>query len=166
MGKQMKIAGTEDPNYPDVEEAAEAYRDVRDQRMELTDKECDAKAVLHDRMKKHKLKAYRLPNSEHVAELVMTGVETVRVRKVKETDTKPARTAFKDTDEPTTAPDSTDRGDPTPETPQRRSKPKGDGTRAHADGGTTNISADLLDLKDGGAPKKRKSKGSKKHGKR
>lgn len=154
MGKQMKMPGTEDPNYPDVEEAAENYRDVRDERMGLTDKEVDAKAVLHGLMKKHKLKTFRLPNSEHVVELI-PGEETVRVRKVKETDKSPARTAFKDTDEPTEAPSN----DTAPEAPKRRSKPKGDGTRAHADGGATEISGDLIDLKDEGEPKK-------KHGKR
>lgn len=168
MGQQLKMKGTEDPNYPDVEAAAEEYRDVRDRRMALTDEEVDKKEELHRLMKKHKLKTYRLPNSEHVAELV-AGEETVKVRKVKDGEGSPARTRFEDDDkaaesktEKTAAPE------PPKSEPRKRSKPKGDGTRAHADGKTTEITdpKGLIDLADEGAPKPRKKAGKGKRGKR
>ncbi len=88
MGKQQRLKGTEDKRFPDVEEAAEAYRDVRDERMELTEKEIDAKSELMARMKEHKLKTYRIPHSGLEVEVV-AGEETVKVRKIKD-DAPPA----------------------------------------------------------------------------
>jgi hypothetical protein len=43
----------ERPKFKDIEKAAEAYVQARDARMNLTEKECEAKSKLMDAMKKH-----------------------------------------------------------------------------------------------------------------
>jgi hypothetical protein len=44
--KQMDIPGTERPKIKEIEAAAEAYVDVRDKRMKLTEKEVTAQTAL------------------------------------------------------------------------------------------------------------------------
>jgi hypothetical protein len=46
MAKQQEIPGTESPKIKEIEVAAEAYVDVRDKRMRLTEKEVTAKTNL------------------------------------------------------------------------------------------------------------------------
>lgn len=166
MGKQLAIKGTQDPNYPELEEAAESYRDVRDARMELTEKEVVVKDDLLGLMKKHKLKSYRLPHSELVVELV-AGEETVKVRKIKDGEGAPARTRFEDKDEPAKA-KATATPEPPKSEPRRRSKAKGDVTKAHVEGSTTEITSpkDLIDLADEGVDKPKKKSGKGKAGKK
>jgi len=50
VGPQKKI--------PAIEKAAEKYRDIRDQRMELTKQEVESKAVLANIMQEHSLTQY------------------------------------------------------------------------------------------------------------
>jgi len=57
--RQLQIKGTERKSVPEVEEAAEAYREVRDERMELTRKEKLKKFELLAVMKAHKIKKYK-----------------------------------------------------------------------------------------------------------
>ncbi len=59
--KQMKLAGVPMDRAiqnPEVEKAAERYRQKRDERMALTEEEAEKKAELEAAMKKHKLEEY------------------------------------------------------------------------------------------------------------
>lgn len=57
--KQMQIPGTERQQVPEVEQAAEAYREVRDERCELSRREKQKKLELLAVMKAHKVKRYK-----------------------------------------------------------------------------------------------------------
>jgi hypothetical protein len=57
--KQAELIPDIDRKLQDLEDAAEAYRDVRDERAQLTIKEVDAKATLLSLMKKHRKTEYR-----------------------------------------------------------------------------------------------------------
>lgn len=57
--KQMQIPGTERKQVPEVEQAAEAYREVRDERCELSRREKQKKLELLAVMKAHKIKRYK-----------------------------------------------------------------------------------------------------------
>lgn len=83
MGRQIRIAGTErnDVNE-EIENAAEAYVEIRDKRMELTKKEGDSKAVLAAAMKAAKLKIYRCDRME-MEVLIEPGEATLKVKQVK-----------------------------------------------------------------------------------
>lgn len=153
MGKQLAIEGTKTKHHPDISEAAEVYRDIRDDRARMSREEHDAKTTLMMRMKKHGLEVYDDPDLG-LRVTVETVEETVKVRSLKE-DAAPS--------------ESSSDAKPAPEAPKsepkRRSKPKGDGTRAHTDGtGPTEVSdpKKLIDLKDEGAPKKKTRKRGKK----
>lgn len=62
--RQLRIAGTERKTIADVEEAAEEYREVRDQRMALTKQEGEKQAALVEAMKRHKLTEYKFDDDE------------------------------------------------------------------------------------------------------
>lgn len=82
--KQTEIPGTERPSIPEVEEAAEDYRAIRDSRMQMAEKEAQAKATLIERMKAHSVKAYRYADSDGVErKAVIAEKESVKVAKVK-----------------------------------------------------------------------------------
>lgn len=51
---QMEIPGTEPPKIKPIEEAAEAYRDLRDKRMKVLESEIAAKTKLISVMDRHK----------------------------------------------------------------------------------------------------------------
>jgi hypothetical protein len=53
MPKQTQLPGTEEPSFPDIEEAADQYVSIRDKRMVLTTKEVEAKTKLMDVMRAH-----------------------------------------------------------------------------------------------------------------
>lgn len=55
---QTQIPGTEPKIHRDVSKAAEAYVDARNERMSLTTKEIETRAVLVAAMKKHELSNY------------------------------------------------------------------------------------------------------------
>jgi hypothetical protein len=57
--KQLTLAGQEEPSFPEIDAAAEAYLEIRNKRQRLTVKEVDAKNVLLAAMKKEKLAVYR-----------------------------------------------------------------------------------------------------------
>lgn len=57
--KQMQIPGTERKVIDEVEQAAEAYREVRDERCELSRREKQKKLELLAVMKAHKVKRYK-----------------------------------------------------------------------------------------------------------
>ena len=56
--KQGTIPGTERTVHADITAAAEAYVEVRDERMEMTENEVEANAKLVAAMKKHDLTEY------------------------------------------------------------------------------------------------------------
>jgi hypothetical protein len=59
MGKQKPLPGMERKSFPEVDSAAEAYVEVRDKRMKLTEKEVEAKDALLEVMSKHNLVVYK-----------------------------------------------------------------------------------------------------------
>jgi len=62
--RQLQIKGTERKEHPEVETAADSYREARDDRMELTKKEKQKKLELIAVMQAHKLKKYKFDDSE------------------------------------------------------------------------------------------------------
>jgi hypothetical protein len=87
MAKQTEIPGTERPSNPEVEEAAEEYRALRDERMHLQEKEGQAKAALLDRLKAHNLTSYRYADSDGVERKIMIQEkENVKIAKIKASD--------------------------------------------------------------------------------
>jgi hypothetical protein len=86
---EMKGKGVEVLSIPEIESAAESYREIRDKRMELTEKECKAKEVLLITMQRHKDKLpkdstngtsfYRF--DDRIVEL-QPGSENVKVKSV------------------------------------------------------------------------------------
>lgn len=60
MAKQLRIAGTQrNDRNEQVENAAAAYQEAKEKRMELTEKEVETKDLLLHAMKENKLKYYR-----------------------------------------------------------------------------------------------------------
>lgn len=80
--KQFELPGVESPKNKAVEDAAEAYVDVRDKRMRLTGQEVEKREVLLDEMRKARLKAYRYDETV----VLLTAEEKVKVKKVKDAD--------------------------------------------------------------------------------
>jgi hypothetical protein len=85
--RQLQIAGTERTEVPEVEQAAEAYREVRDERSAMSKKEAQKKAELLAVMRAHKLKLYRYHdgNGEEL-EARIEDEPTVKVRKTGEAE--------------------------------------------------------------------------------
>jgi hypothetical protein len=75
----MQIPGTERPEHKAIDKAAAAYIEIRDERMALTEKEVDARAVLAAKMHEHGLTSYRY--DDYLVQLE-TGDEKVKVKKV------------------------------------------------------------------------------------
>jgi hypothetical protein len=85
--KQLQVPGTERDHIAEVDTAAESYIEARDERMDLTEKESEAKEALLSVMKKHRLDVYRDENV--VPPLVVTlipGSDDVKVKRVKNAD--------------------------------------------------------------------------------
>jgi hypothetical protein len=80
-----RLPGTEDGAIAEIEKAAEAYEDARDERMRMTGEEKEAKDKLLKVMEKHKRKRYVFDNKEVEVE-EEPGTKTVKVRKLKKTD--------------------------------------------------------------------------------
>lgn len=79
--KQETIPGTgrQDRN-PKIEKLASAYRDARDERMQLTEKEVAAKAELLNAMKDAGLEVYKCSDEEYDV-VVEPSEETVKVKR-------------------------------------------------------------------------------------
>lgn len=81
---QQFIAGTEPPRIQELDEAAELYKEGRDERMAASETEVRLKKELIELMHKHDLKQYDIPGSDPPEEIVLTIVEEgVKVRKKK-----------------------------------------------------------------------------------
>lgn len=82
--KQSFIPGTEPKRFKDLDEAAEEYREGRDERMEATTVEVERKNKLIELMKKHKLVQYDIPGTDPPEEVVLVvEKEGVKLRKKK-----------------------------------------------------------------------------------
>lgn len=78
--RQQHLPGMEPPNYPDIDEAAERYKQYRDSRMEEGREEAKWREILMTRMKYHGLKTYEYEDNV----VALEGVEKIKVRKKKE----------------------------------------------------------------------------------
>lgn len=76
--KQTEIPGAI-KRIPEIERQAEVYVEARDARMECTEEEVKQKEKLHDLMRKHDLRVYRL-DEDRVVEIVVEA-ESIKVRK-------------------------------------------------------------------------------------
>lgn len=87
--KQMQIPGTERTEIPDVEKAAESYREVRDARCELSKREAQKKMELLAVMRANKCKRYKYhdENGEEI-EAFIDDEPTVKVRKTGEAESE------------------------------------------------------------------------------
>lgn len=78
---QPRLPHTQGPRRNDeIEKAAKKYVDVRDERMELTEREVKLRGDLIEKMKKHKLESYRCEDQNFVVNL--STEEKVKVTKV------------------------------------------------------------------------------------
>jgi hypothetical protein len=77
--KQKMIEGTEPESIPEIEEAAEAYREARDARMNKLTVEIERKKELAELMKKHKLVEHKYDGHVVVME---SGEPKVRVKTI------------------------------------------------------------------------------------
>lgn len=78
--RQQRIPGTAPPKIAEIEDLAENYRALRDERMKVQDQELDFQQRLMACMKKHKLTAYEYDDFK----VELTSSEKVKVRKSKE----------------------------------------------------------------------------------
>lgn len=83
--KQAHLIGMEPPSVPEIDKAASAYCDVRDQRMEMTKVEVEKKTILLHVMQKHGFKVYDLPDGSG-KQVVCTSKDNVRVRAKQDPD--------------------------------------------------------------------------------
>lgn len=79
--KQGQLEGMKPDKINDVEEKAEALREVRLERMDLTQREVKAADDLLKTMAKHKIKEYRLENTIFV---VSPGKDKVRMKRIQD----------------------------------------------------------------------------------
>ncbi len=89
--KQLQIAGTEKKSIKEVDAAAEAYVEARDERMQLTEREVEARDALITVMKKHKLDLYR--DDDAAPPLLVTliaGEDKVRVSRIDDGESEDA----------------------------------------------------------------------------
>lgn len=86
--KQIQIPGTERKQHPEVEEAAQAYASVRDERSDLSKREHQKKLELLITMKQHKLTVYKFydDNGEEVVARIDEAEPKVTVRKTGEAE--------------------------------------------------------------------------------
>jgi len=93
-GKELQKSGRVDTQgeldgvierNPEVEEAAESYREARDERMGWNDEESKRKKTLLELMRRHKLMKCAV-GDDHIAER-LAGDEDVKVRKKKKAKT-------------------------------------------------------------------------------
>ena len=88
--RQMQIPGTERKSVPEVEQAAESYREVRDERCELSKREKQKKLELLAVMKAHKVKKYKYDdeNGEEIMVSLDDRDPEVNVKRTGEAETE------------------------------------------------------------------------------
>jgi hypothetical protein len=83
---QLQIEGTAAPVIEEIEAAAEEYRVLRDERMQLGEKETKAQAALVAVMVSHNLTSYRYEDGEgNQRKVSLAEVVKAKVGKVKDT---------------------------------------------------------------------------------
>lgn len=82
MAKQTSIPGTEDPEIPELTEAADRYVGFRDKWMKLGVQMRDASESLLEAMKKNKRKVHHLEDGSTIE--IIAGKAKVKVRAPKE----------------------------------------------------------------------------------
>lgn len=90
--KQTNIPGTERKSIAEIDEAAEAYRDARDERMKLTEEERETHEALLEVMKRHGVtdRYVYVDDDGDELEVSVADVVKVKVRKVKNAKAKDA----------------------------------------------------------------------------
>ena len=83
--KQLAMPGTKGPVFKDLDKAAEDYVEVRNERMELTEREVEARDRLVAAMQKHSLTSYRVDADPA---LLVTLKDDVKVKVTKVQDAK------------------------------------------------------------------------------
>lgn len=82
--KQQMIPGTEPDSFPEIDRAAEAYREKRDERMELQNEEAKLRDELAEAMQERAITDYKYDGYEVVLEtesVTKAKVKTVKVKK-------------------------------------------------------------------------------------
>lgn len=80
--KQPDLPTMENRDIPEIEQAAEAYRDVRDERCELSKQEATAKQTLITVMKAHKRTVY----TRNGLSITLEEIDNVKVKTAKKDD--------------------------------------------------------------------------------
>lgn len=80
--KQTDLPGMENRDIPEIEQAAERYRDVRDDRIALTKDESEAKQALIAVMKKHNRQVY----THNGLSITLEEIDNVKVKSAKKAD--------------------------------------------------------------------------------
>lgn len=73
--------GVSVPRIAELDDIGQEYKDARDERMELTKKEVDAKGRLKGAMLKHGLQVYKLDDNYNV--VLEPGEVEVKIKKIK-----------------------------------------------------------------------------------
>lgn len=63
-GQQTEVPGTESKVYPDIEEAAVEYREIRDKRMQYTKREVTALENLAKKLEEHNVDIYKFSTED------------------------------------------------------------------------------------------------------
>lgn len=82
-GSQGKFPGAEGERFPEVTKAANEYKGLRDERMELEQKERAARDRLTTRMQKRTITAYVFEDEEFEAYIPETPEPQAKVRTIK-----------------------------------------------------------------------------------
>src|SRR3989304_9181646 len=85
--KQLRKKGTEQESIKEIDSAAESYVDARDKRINLTDREPEAKEALISVMRAHNVAVYRDENADPQLIVTLTpGDDKVTVTRAKDED--------------------------------------------------------------------------------
>jgi hypothetical protein len=79
---KMEAEGFQGDRIKEIDQAAEVYVELRDQRMATLHEEIEAKATLMDLMNKHSLKAYGYENIS----VIIEAEEKIKVKRAKTGD--------------------------------------------------------------------------------
>jgi hypothetical protein len=87
--KQTEIPGTQPDKIPEIETAAAAYVEARDERMSLTEREVARREELEAAMTKHGLTEYAYEDGEERYRVELTATEVkARVRRLRSIGTE------------------------------------------------------------------------------
>lgn len=83
MARQKELTGIEKESIKEIDDAAEAYEDVRDRRMALTKEEVERQRALVEAMRRHKRRVYRDDTASPPLLVTLTETEVkVKVKRV------------------------------------------------------------------------------------